>query len=654
MKHLLLNSLTLSQFKGVKSVSLEPQGENFNVYGDNASGKTTIADAFVWLLFGKNLAGSAKFEIKTLDENNEPLHHLNHSVTGEFRLPDESITLGKTYKEKWVKQRGKLNQEFEGHTTDHTINKVPVQEKEYAARVASICDENLFRILSDPLRFNEGLTWQERRKELMRFAGNITDDAVTQAHPALAEVTAILGSHTPEDMRKMLLSMRPAIAKEVDAIPVRIDELQRAIADAPVDSSMPNMEHYRSQLIQLQNDRATITSGGQMAELRKKRAELEAAELLRISEERKAVHQMHDQALAEARDLAAKAQEAKDRVTAAERDARALEGEIHRMGEDLEVKRAAYRDLSAASWDTEAEGVCRSCGQVLPADRLDALRDDYNLRKAKRLEANREEGKALNSQREAKKIALEALTSTISDLSEAASLVDKEWSVARARATAEPDMPGNQEAEAHRKALAILDAQISELMTSNADALNRIDTDIVDVQRKIQAAEGVIAKAEAAKSAGARISELSDEEKRLAGEIEEIDRKLYLLDEWVRAKVSMLEESINSRFEIVKFKLFMVQVNGAIAEVCETTVNGVPWGNLNHGARINGGLDIINTLARHYGFAPPIFIDNAESVTSIIPTMGQQIRLIVSAADKELHFESATTKTINTKELQLA
>ena len=150
------NSLTLSQFKGVKSVMLDPQGCNFNVYGDNASGKTTIADAFVWLLFGKNLAGSAKFEIKTLDENNEPIHHLNHSVTGEFRLPDESITLSKTYKEKWVKQRGKLNQEFEGHTTDHTINRVPVQEKEYAARVASICDESLFRILSDPCASMKG------------------------------------------------------------------------------------------------------------------------------------------------------------------------------------------------------------------------------------------------------------------------------------------------------------------------------------------------------------------------------------------------------------------------------------------------------------------------------------------------------------------
>lgn len=653
MKRLLLDSLTLSQFKGAKSVNIEPRGDNFNVYGDNASGKTTIADAFVWLLFAKNLEGSAKFEIKTLDIGGKPVHHLNHSVSAEFRLPDDSISLSKSYKEKWVKQRGKPNQEFEGHTTDHTINKVPVQEKEYAARVASICDEGLFRILSDPMRFNEGLTWQERRKALMRFAGNITDDAVTQAHPALAEVTAILGSHTPEDLRKMLMAMRPSIAKEIDTIPVRIDELQRAI-DAPTGSSMPNMEHYRSQLIQLQNDRATITSGGQMAELRKQKAELEAAEILRIGEERKAAHQVHDQAITATRALAAKAQEAKDRLAAAEREAKALESEIHRMGEDLEVKRAAYRELSAESWDTEAEGVCRSCGQTLPADRLDALRDAYNLRKAMRLEANREEGKALNSQREAKKSSLEALTSTISNMSEAASAADKEWQAAIAHAesltTPEPD---TEAAAAHRQAIAVIDGQVSELMGSNANQLNAVDTEIVDVQMKIQAAEAVIAKAEAAKSAEARITELGNDEQRLAGEIEEIDRKLYLLDEWVRAKVSMLEESINARFEIVQFKLFMAQVNGAIAEVCETTVNGVPWGNLNHGARINGGLDIINTLARHYEFAPPIFIDNAESVTSIIPTIGQQIRLIVSAADKELRFESAT-KPSNTKELQPA
>jgi hypothetical protein len=106
----------------------------------------------------------------------------------------------------------------------------------------------------------------------------------------------------------------------------------------------------------------------------------------------------------------------------------------------------------------------------------------------------------------------------------------------------------------------------------------------------------------------------------------------------------MLEGKINSKFHMARFKLFEVQVNGALAECCETTFNGVPYSNLNNGARLNIGLDIINTLAEHYGFSPPVWLDNAESVTDILPTKGQQIRLIVSAADKKLRVELAEKK----------
>ena len=92
---------------------------------------------------------------------------------------------------------------------------------------------------------------------------------------------------------------------------------------------------------------------------------------------------------------------------------------------------------------------------------------------------------------------------------------------------------------------------------------------------------------------------------------------------------------------MARFKLFENQVNGALAECCETTYNGVPYSNLNNGARLNIGLDIINTLAEHYGFSPPVWLDNAESVTDILPTKGQQIRLIVSGMDKKLRIELA-------------
>lgn len=157
------------------------------------------------------------------------------------------------------------------------------------------------------------------------------------------------------------------------------------------------------------------------------------------------------------------------------------------------------------------------------------------------------------------------------------------------------------------------------------------------------------ARFEARESGLKRIEELKAEERKLAAEYEDLERQLYLTEEFVRTKVRMLEDKINSKFRMARFKLFDVLVNGGIEECCETTFQGVPYSNLNNGARLNIGLDIINTLAEHYGFAPVVFIDNAESVTDILPTKGQQIRLIVSAADKKLRIELAK-KTESMKE----
>jgi hypothetical protein len=82
-----------------------------------------------------------------------------------------------------------------------------------------------------------------------------------------------------------------------------------------------------------------------------------------------------------------------------------------------------------------------------------------------------------------------------------------------------------------------------------------------------------------------------------------------------------------------------MQINGGLNETCEVTYNGVPYSDLNNAMRINIGLDIINTLSAHYGISVPIFIDNAESVTSLEAVNGQVIRLIVSEQNKKLNVE---------------
>jgi hypothetical protein len=147
-------------------------------------------------------------------------------------------------------------------------------------------------------------------------------------------------------------------------------------------------------------------------------------------------------------------------------------------------------------------------------------------------------------------------------------------------------------------------------------------------------------------TADARTPELSNEERDLAHEVERIESELHLLERFTRAKVHLLEEKINAKFDLARFKLFQDQINGGLEETCHTTYQGVPYDSLTHGARLNVGLDIINTLAEHYDFAPPVFVDNAESVTSILPTRGQAIKLVVSSTDPKLRIESTTRQEV--------
>ena len=168
----------------------------------------------------------------------------------------------------------------------------------------------------------------------------------------------------------------------------------------------------------------------------------------------------------------------------------------------------------------------------------------------------------------------------------------------------------------------------------------RIQAEINTIKIAEDAINQAKANLAAHKQSEKRIAELEAQQSVLAAEFEKLEQELYLIELFIRTKVGLLTERINSKFKFARFKLFEEQVNGGLAEVCETTYNGVPYSSgLNNAARINVGLDIINTLAEHYGFAPPVFIDNAEAVTELIPVEGQLISLIVSEKDKALRVE---------------
>jgi len=652
-------NLTLQNFKGIRSFELDTQGKDVNVFGDNATGKTTLADAFMWLLFDKDSNNRKDFEIKTLGPDGEPEHGLEHSVEAILELEDGSqLALKKAYQEKWTKKRGSATAEFTGHTTDHFVDGVPVQKKEYDARIAEIADEQIFRLLTDPRYFNEVLHWQKRRELLLEVCGDVSDAEVIASKPELSKLADILGNRTIEQHRKVIQARRAEINKELEKIPVRIDEAKRGLPDiddiANPDELPNDIVKLREQLRAKQEELAQAKAGGQVAEKTKELRLIEAQMMDLRNKHRQSLDEKVGEKSRELSYAQSEIYKLKANINAKSDTIKYNETSIKSLDEKMEKLRNEWQEENAKVFEQEQAAflkldTCPTCGQPLPQDRLQEARDkamaQFNKAKAEKLEAISAEGKKLKDMKAAME---ENLAYVRCELEKAtAELAGLEKKEAALKAEINDIMQGEQPVESTpeyaqmQERIMKIREDIANMQADSNTAIMAIQKEIDTLTDAIQTLEQAQARLEAREKGLQRIEDLKAEERKLAAEFEELEQQIYLTEEFIRAKVRLLEDKINSKFKMARFKLFETQVNGALAECCETTFNGVPYGNLNNGARLNIGLDIINTLAEHYGFSPPVWLDNAESVTDILPTKGQQIRLIVSAADKKLRVELA-------------
>ncbi|MGI6079017.1 MAG: AAA family ATPase [Fastidiosipilaceae bacterium] len=647
-------NLTLQNFKGIRYFDLDTQGKDANIYGDNATGKTTLADAFMWLLFDKDSSNRKDFEIKTLGPDGEPEHGLDHSVEAVLQLESGNhLALKKVYKEVWTKKRGSATAEFTGHTTDHFIDGVPVQKKVYDGRIAEIADENVFRLLTDPKYFNEILHWQKRRELLLQVCGDVSDEEVIARQKALSALKDILGNKTIEQQRKIIQARLNEINKELERIPVRIDEAERNLPDID-DKTDPvklqaEIEDIRATLQAKQEELAQVRAGGLMAEKNRQIKEIESQIIDLRNKLRIALDEKVADSRADLQSVRYKMLQTRSKLESNTSSLKQKELYIKTYEEKLSKLRQIWHEENAKTFEFEQSDTCPACGQPLPKERLQEARDkalaEFNRNKAEKLESINEEGKRLKEE----KLALEKDMETVRAEIKTAKLELSEFEKMEAEVKAYIDkaMQGAAPVESTpeyaelRKQIDAIRSEMSEIEIANRTTVLKLSSEIYELNNTIKSLEQVQARTESRKTGEKRIQELKDRERELAEEFEELERQLYLTEEFIRTKVRMLEDKINSKFKLARFKLFDVQVNGALAECCETTFNGVPYSNLNNGAKLNIGLDVINTMAEHYGFAPPVWLDNAESVTDILPTKGQQIRLIVSGADKKLRIEMA-------------
>ena len=648
-----LISLTLQNFKGIKGFILDADGQNSNVFGNNGTGKSTLFDAFTWLLFGKNSRDEKDFGIKTLDANGNVIPRIEHRVSAVIEHNGQKLQLTRTYKERWRKQRGAAEAVMVGNTTEYAYGPVgaatPINASEYARVINNLIDEKIIKLITDPLYFNERLSWQERRQLLMQICGDITDEDIVKSNAELEEVLQLAAGRSIDETKKGVRAAIRETKKKKDEIGPRIDECRKGLADinlAAVDDARIDVKMVPGQIEALRKKKLEESSMDQSVKDRERLAEVNA----KILELKAARHDVYQKTVY---DLMEKEIEA-SRVVAKEQDALdALQAKRTAMRADAERFTQSINDLrndfktvfGKAFTSTPIETVCPTCGQALPTDRIEWAKSamaeqeaSFNFEKAERLKAINIEGKEKKQKLEETAASLTELEGKIeASTQRLEQLKDVLTAIKEDKATQKEPAPSEEEVRLVQEAM-ILKSHIEHPVENTENA--QIDEQIAALKEKLGDAQIIITKADNNNALNARIGELLKSEHELSEHLIDLEHQLYLCEQFTRTKTDLVSERLAEKIPTVQFIMFRPNVtNEGIEECCETSYHGVPYKDLNTGARINVGLEIIKALISKYEVTAPIFVDNAESVTELNSVPTQLIRLVVSEEDSTLRVE---------------
>lgn len=636
-----LNKLILKNFKGIKDREISFTDKT-SISGANATGKSTIFDAYSWLLWGKDSFNRKDYEIKPYDENNNVIHNLESSVEGIFDIDGKETIFTRVYKEVWTKKRGSNQETFTGNTTDFYINKVPLKKSEYEDRISGLVSEDEFNLLSNPRYFNEILDKKERRKILLSLVKDVGIDDVVEANSELKDLD--LSNYTIEEIQAMAKSTCKKINDKLKEIPARIDELEATKTNEDFKKLEKEKEEVKKKIDEIDKELAGLSSVSEKLDNRydliakyKKSIEIIKEDFEKDKKEKARSYEAKVQDIKQKESVGNfEIDNAKSRI----KDLESMkEHDIKRVAhveEDLQDLRKKYLELYNKKFDGSL--TCPTCGKEFDPGKKEEILKHFNLDKSKKLEACKSEAESLKASVEDTKEKLNGYDEKISDLKTKIeklnnSKTDNQKELENLQVKVD-EINNIEITEEDKEKIQAFENEIAKIEEEISD-VNKIDTSSILDQKdsyndKLESINSELSKKGLNDELDKKIARYMEDEKELSKEFEEKQRDLYLCEEYIKTYTELVSDKINNLFSYVEFKLFDIQINGGIQETAEATYQGVPYGSLNSAAKINAGLDVIKSLSEHYEKQIPVFVDNAESINDIADTNSQLITLSVN------------------------
>lgn len=638
-----IQKMTIQNFKGIKSLEIQFNGHDAIVYGDNATGKTSLFDAFLWLLFGKDSSDRSDFGVKPYDANGQEIHNLETVVEAAIEIDGVKVaTLKHMLKENWVKKNGQSEQVFSGNQHKYWVNGISHSAGEYEKFVADIAPKKIFPLITNPMAFN-ALKWQERRDVLLKLCP-VDIDTLLMAKPEYKKISEEIAMRGTDiyGLKKLKKEQKSRDDKEMEQIPVRIAELQLLIAPGLEEKYREALE--KQAILRQMRDHLASEAQDHTAEIAMVKSlssevmELEnqiKRETSKLTNERLNTAMRIRSDLFSFRSKVKLAQEYKTAEESKMADASKAAEELEATVEFL--RRKWYTVAEEPFKEPEIKESCPYCGQSLP----ESVKEETISKAQKAFEEKKEVGLAELSKdgKKTKEILsrmqseiqkcqsnIEKLNADIESLNKKIEAAEVELRIYEE----EPDFSKNpviamltEELEAKKAALAEAKELIAPSVDSNADQKKQLD-------QQLEAVNAIISLKQQQDSVEHRIGELEFRQRELGLQIATTEQDLIKIDSFVTERCKALEESINALFPTVQWKLFDVQINAGIKDTCVCMIGGVPFTDANNAAKINAGMEIIDVLSRFYGASVPVFVDNAESVNDLRMIEGQRIALTVS------------------------
>lgn len=639
-----LKQLHLENFKCHRALTLDFGGGNASIYGDNATGKTSIYDALTWLLFGKDSAGNGEksIDIKPLlPDGSVRDHQAVTEVEAVFLADGEEISLKRTYQEAWSTKRGSSEATYDGNTSEYFVDGVPCKANAYKARVAELVDEDRFRLLTAVSFFPAVMPWQKRREMLFDLFGCMDDKRIMETDSRFRPLYEAMGKLPLADFKKVVTQKRKGFMATRDEVPARISECEKTISDLSgmdFDGAEAQLSILNGRLNSLNAELLAIeqNTAVQRKEIDLKKATLDLESIERDNDRYRATQKS---AVPSIFTMEEELRRVRSSLDSAKRSLEMRLRDIQKCDEAIAAAREQWKQINAEQF---TEKTCPTCGQRLPENQIKESIAAFEADKKRRCSelVNRsqlyksDKGQFQKEEQDTRQYIqeLEANIREIEDRIRRAKDISSKTVIA--------DMPDYAEKKnAALSAVAAISAELTKLKEDASSSASGLRSRMSEVKAEISRLSGIAGLRNAYDYAQRRIKELREDAQAAADNLGQLDRMLYLIDEYSRYKASFVENGINDKFHLAKFRLFREQANGGVEDRCDVTYDGVPYIGLNNGMKINVGIDIINTLSRAYGVTVPLFVDNAESVTNLEKTDCQVIRLVVSESDKELRIE---------------